>query len=526
MTDPKDYSSKVWVATATLILLLVGVSFIPPFEVWGVGLRRANILSELITFEPKQELPLQEEVEVEEIDVDWAEVSAQVAEHQQPEEVAVERNLSWEVEPEELPEGALSEESLVELSPRPAPAVPIENFDTTLHDPLKTLYGKLARRERVRIAFLGDSFVEGDILTADLREALQEHFGGAGAGFAPIASPLTGFRRTIKTQAKGWSSYNVMQQAKSPEQVQPNFTITGWVCTPEKGAVTRWEMTDARRHLTPCRGANLWFRSEERSTLRVTLNDTLQHHFEIEGEGALRQISLSHPELRSLEVEVIDGASGFMGYGAQFHGNEGVTLDNYSVRSNNGRALFWTSPALNAQLHQVSPYDLVILQYGLNIMQQGVYGYSRYAAQLEQMVAYVRECFPGVAILLLGVSERWVKGEQGFAPMDAIPSMLEWQRRAAEKSGVAFWNTCEAMRAQGGMEHFVAQGWAGKDYTHINFGGGRRIAQELFEALYAGAYEAWQEEQRKVVRRGETPQIERGEAVDSLLFGQLLQPIE
>lgn len=526
MTDPKDYTPKVWVATATLILLLVGVSFIPPFEVWGMGFRRANILSELITFDQPQESHLQEEAEIEEIDVDWADVSAQVAELQQPEEVTVERNLSWEAEPVEAADTLSEADALPDLSPRPAPAVPIEEFDTTLHNPLKTLYGKLARRERVRIAFLGDSFVEGDILTADLREALQEHFGGSGAGFAPIASPLTGFRRTIKTQSKGWSSYNVMQQAKSPEQVRSNFTITGWVCPPEKGAVTRWEMTDARRHLTPCRGANLWFKSEERSRLKVTLNDTLQHHFEIEGEGALRQLALSHPELRSLEVEVVEGASSFLGYGAQFHGNEGVTLDNYSVRSNNGRALFWTSPSLNAQLHQVSPYDLVILQYGLNIMQQGVHGYSRYAAQLEQMVAYVRECFPGAAVLLLGVSERWVKGEQGFAPMDAIPSMLEWQRRAAEQSGAAFWNTCEAMRVQGGMEHFVAQGWAGKDYTHINFGGGRRIAQELFEALYAGAYEAWQEEQRKVIRRVETPQIERGEEVDSLLFGRLLQPIE
>ena len=39
------------------------------------------------------------------------------------------------------------------------------------------------------------------------------------------------------------------------------------------------------------------------------------------------------------------------------------------------------------------------------------------------------------------------------------------------------------MRALGGMERFVRSGWAGKDYTHINYAGGTRIAHALFDAL-------------------------------------------
>ncbi len=524
MTNPKDYSTKVWVAALWLILLLGVVSFIPPLKVCGLQLRRANILSEVLTFpasveleEPFVEAPL------EHVEVDWEAVSAQVAESQQPQvEEEVQRLYEWVVSPRDsLREGAPT----LALCPREA-KVPIEDFDTTAHAPLKAFYGKLARREPVRIAFLGDSFIEGDILTADLREALQDSFGGRGAGFAPMASPLTGFRRTIKTQSKGWSSHNVMQQAKSPEEVRNAFMITGWVCRPERGASTRWEMSDVRRNLTPCRGANIWLRSEAQSRVELIVNDTLSRTFTLEGDPSLRQISLSHPMLRSLEIKILDGAGSVTGYGAQFHDEEGVTLDNYSVRSNNGRALFWTSPSLNAQLHQLAPYDLVVLQYGLNIMQQGVHGYSRYSAQLEQMVAYVRECFPGAAVLLLGVSERWVKGEEGFAPMDAIPAMLEWQRRAAVNTGAAFWDTCAAMQAQGGMEHFVAQGWAGKDYTHINFGGGRRIAQELFDALYAGAAEAWQKEQEKSIQRADMEPIKPEESLDSLLQLPLIPTIQ
>ena len=64
---------------------------------------------------------------------------------------------------------------------------------------------------------------------------------------------------------------------------------------------------------------------------------------------------------------MLSGNEGFIGYGAVFEA-DGVVVDNYSVRSNNGQAMFWTNPSVNAQMNDLLGYDLVILQYGLNIM--------------------------------------------------------------------------------------------------------------------------------------------------------------
>ena len=59
----------------------------------------------------------------------------------------------------------------------------------------------------VRIAYFGDSFIEGDILTADLRNMLQDKFGGRGVGYVPVTSKFPGFRPTVRHSFAGWTSH-------------------------------------------------------------------------------------------------------------------------------------------------------------------------------------------------------------------------------------------------------------------------------------------------------------------------------
>ena len=469
-TPGKDYTHHSWLAAAALIAVLVAVSFIPPQSVGGVKLRRANILSDLLSF-----------------------VAERIEADTTPREVQI--TYEWLL----AQDTARRERAVPDSARFVATLTPIEDFSDSGR--IRAFCDTLLNAPRpVRIAFLGDSFVEGDILTADLRERLQSAYSGGGAGFAPMASPLTAFRRTVKTQSKGWTTYNIMQRKAAPENLRNHFYISGWVSQPAAGASTRWENTDYRKLLDSCDGARIFFLSPRDSRVEVTLNDTLRRAFDITGDAAVRQIEVSAPHVRSLAFKVLSGTEGFIGYGAIFEGG-GVVVDNYSVRSNNGQAMFWTNPSVNARINALTGYDLVILQYGLNIMQSGVKSYTNYAAQIEKMVAFVRSCFPRAAVLVLGVSDRSTKTDAGFEPMDAIPYMLDVQRQAARNTGAAFWPTCDAMRAQGGMEQFVKNGWAGKDYTHINYAGGRRVAWALFDALNAEACALHAEQRAAELRR-------------------------
>ncbi len=508
MTNPQeDFTSRGWlVAVATLAVLIV-VSFIPPISVGGVSLRRASIISDLITIEsntPTDEVLAEAapEIDVEEFEVDLEQVAQTVARTTATASPTGEAtSASWEGIFDEQPTGGEIEQS----TPLPLEAIltadysdilPEDGLITSVEEfrgddfdtPLNRFYEKLlAGQEPVRVAFMGDSFVEGDILTADLRELLQDTFMGGGVGFVPFASPFTGFRQTIKTTSKGWTPYNIMQRKSVPEPYVGDFFVSGWVARPAAGASTRWEMSSKRRHLEECSRARLLFICREAARIAVTLNDGEERIFEFEADDVVRQIVVEEERISSLEMKILSGEAGFTGIGADFDSKEGVAVDNFSIRSNNGQAMFWSSAAVNAQIHTMRAYDLVILQYGLNIMQADRHNYSLYGEQVEKMIRYAESCFPGAAILVMGVSDRSQRGEQGIVPMSSAVDLTASQREAAEKCGASFWNTYEAMQRMGGMTRFVENGWAGKDYTHINYAGGREIARQLYYGLLQGA---------------------------------------
>lgn len=477
--ESENYTLNGWLAAAALVGVLVAVSFIPPHTLGGVKIRRANILSDILRFDDADAPAPHAESAVfneEEFHVDMAQVAERIEADTLPPRVAT--LFEWEIgrdttlRPEAVPDTLCTRR-----------IVPVEEYDTLRADGMRAFYDTvLLARRPVRIAVLGDSFIEGDILTADLRERLQETYGGGGTGFAPMASPLTAFRRTVKTTSKGWTSYNIMQRKKTPQPLRDKFYVSGWVCQPSAGASTRWEATTYRRKLDECTCGRIFFLSPDSSRLEVTVNDSLRREFTVEGDPAVRQIAVRAPRIGSLSLRVMEGAQRFIGYGAVME-SDGISVDNYSIRSNNGQAMFWTDPSIDAQIDAMLDYDLVILQYGLNIMRNGVHNYTNYAAQIEKMVTFVRECFPGAAVLVMGVSDRSIRTDAGFAPMSSVRHMTAYQRQAARNVQAAFWPTADAMSALGGMSHFVRSGWAAKDHTHINYAGGRRIGHALFDAL-------------------------------------------
>lgn len=470
--------------TLAVILGVAALGFIPPFKLFGMNMERVDILSALRNSDASHDL-----VEDYTADFDLLEQELAVAEaHISDADTIAEPipvRYEWIVSP--APEHRAKRLRSSDIAPSSNKVLDFEDFDTLATTRLDNFITKLSSGESVRIAFMGDSFIEGDIVTSDLREELQSRFGGRGVGFITADIPFATVRKSIKRTSTNWKTYSVMKRKEASEVASDRFFVAGYLAEGRAGATTLWQATNAFPSLDSCSVARILLISRDTSRVEVTVCDTLSREFMVAGDERVREIYVEAPADK-IRLRVVDG--NILCYGATMEANGGVTVDNFSVRSNNGHAIFGTSATINRQVDEMLGYDLVVLQYGLNIMQQGQRVYGKYRDQLRDMIAYAERCFPNAAIVVMGVSDRWVKNpETGtYEPIGSVDALTSYQRAAADSCNVAFWNTSRVMQELGGMPAFVSNGWAAKDYTHINYAGGRRIARALAESITHRVY--------------------------------------
>ena len=130
---------------------------------------------------------------------------------------------------------------------------------------------ELAKAPRpVRIAYFGDSFIEADILTADLREMLQQKYGGCGVGFVTITSMTSGFRPTVRHSFSGWQSHSVMDSVFFDRS---KLGVSGHYFIPNTDAYVelRGQKNYASR-LDTCQRASIFFYNRGATTLSVRVN--------------------------------------------------------------------------------------------------------------------------------------------------------------------------------------------------------------------------------------------------------------
>ena len=491
-----NFSIRIAGFTLAVILGIAALSLAPSFSLFGMEFERVDILSALRPADAAHNTTEDYTANFDLLEQELAAAEAHIGEGDIEEPIPV--RYEWIVS--EAPAHRTKQLSSSDIAPSNSKTQDFEDFDTLAITRLDAFFDKLANGEGVRIAFMGDSFVEGDIVTCDLREELQSRFGGRGVGFVTADIPFATVRKSVKRTSANWKTYSVMKRKEASELSRDRFFISAYLAEGRAGATTRWQATNAFPSLDSCSVARILLISRDTSRVEVSVCDTIRREFTIAGDERVREIYVEAPA-DDVRIRVIDG--NILCYGATMETTGGVTVDNFSVRSNNGHAIFGTSATVNRQIDEILGYDLVVLQYGLNIMQQGQRVYAKYRDQLRDMIAYAERCFPNAAIVVMGVSDRWVKNaETGeYEPIGSVDALTSYQRAAADSCNVAFWNTSRMMQNLGGMPAFVANGWAAKDYTHINFVGGRRVARALTESITARVY-------RKVLAREEAARIE------------------
>lgn len=337
----------------------------------------------------------------------------------------------------------------------------------------------------VRIAYFGDSFIEADILTADLREMLQKRYGGCGVGFVTITSMTSGFRPTVRHSFGGWQSHSVMDSVffdRSKQGVSGHYFIPGSGAYVElRGQKTYASLLDT------CQRASIFFYNRGEVSLSVRVN---------RGE-AVNETFQPIDDLQKMTVEgnigsvrwAVEKADSTLFYGLAMDGTSGITVDNFSLRGSSGLSLRSVPVWMMREFNEQRPYDLIILQFGLNVATERGRNYDRYIAGMQTTLQHLKSAFPQAGILVVSVGDRDYKTEDGdLRTMPGIKNLVRYQQNLAADESVAFWNMFEAMGGESSMAEMVhaKPSLANYDYTHINFRGGKHLAGLLYDALIYG----------------------------------------
>ncbi|MDE6268594.1 MAG: hypothetical protein K2M04_05885 [Muribaculaceae bacterium] len=334
-----------------------------------------------------------------------------------------------------------------------------------------------AGSRNVRIAVIGDSYIEGDIFTEYVRSSLQEQYGGSGIGYSPLFSEIPGFRRSVIMNCSGWKQLDWRNSTGSPYAWLPGFSSrsTGKATTNFSGSskIPRTSSWDLSR---------LLFISPEGGTVNVRTDAGDWDSYPLDADPDRVQM-ISVPGTTS-KLSVSTSTPGIIGLGAFLDSDHGVSVDNMSIRGYSGiRHDELNSSVIDQMRLSGIDYDLIILEYGINALSAAQTNYDAYGHKMTQVIRRIRKLYPRADILLMGIGDRGQKSGGEIHSMSTIPSMIATQRSVAKATGVAFWDTQAAMGGRDAVVEWSRNKEVNKDYIHMSFTGGKRLAREFVNAL-------------------------------------------
>lgn len=437
--DEQCVLKQVWVCLVVVVLVLVLVGLLPEWKVGEVRVNRVKVFSDL----------------------------QRVAEEEVAPEVVAMLKDSVRVD------SVVGEvDSVVRIEDFTADSRGLACLGRSLREGVQL-------KRPVRIAFLGDSYIEADIITADVREYFQKRYGGRGVGFVPVASPAEGYRQTVEHRSEGWTGYSMVYFNKADWK---KLLVSGEYFIPDEGAVMSVKGREVKGSAR-FGEARFFFMNSGKTQIHAHVDGRDTLFCPPPDDSLLQQVCL-RGNLGALSMKFTQ-VPGFTGFGTWLNDCKGVYVDNFAVRGSSGIVLSIMNKGLMEQLAEFVSYDLVVLEFGLNVVMPEAKEYSAYKKQMLRTIAHLRECFPGADFLLMSVGDRGYRKDGKVGTSPGVAALVAEQRDLARQAGILFWNTYEAMGGHNSMVEFVGHvpPLANKDYTHINHLGGRRIAEEMVRAL-------------------------------------------
>ena len=345
-----------------------------------------------------------------------------------------------------------------------------------------------ANHEVVRILHYGDSQIEMDRISCNIRSWFQRTFGGGGPGMVPMIQTIPSF--AVSQNASGdltlYTSYGDGARNNGNYGLMAKCYRMGGGATFGANA-SRHSATDARVK----RFSNITLLyNDHNGNFSATLKDRKSRYSETQSPG-LAGVHTCHWQMDSATTSLQISMRGSADiYGIMLDDGYGVAVDNIPLRGSSGSQFTLITDTLLRTCYKQANVGMIILQFGGNSVPV-IYNdksLSNYCATIDKQIKRVRQSCPGATILFIGPSDMSTRhgGKLDTYPM--LPQLIDSLRATALRNHAAYWDIYEVMGGQGSMVAWAHNGLAGPDYVHFTPAGAKKVGQTLANS-FATMYE-------------------------------------
>ena len=331
------------------------------------------------------------------------------------------------------------------------------------------------KKGKIRIAYLGDSMIEGDLVSQTLRKLLQVNFGGGGVGFVPITSAVAGFRTSVKHSfSTKWRESNFRTRISASQLYLSGktFFANGYNWMEADDKTYTYKSSPLKKYLL-C--------GYKPGSGQVAINKVFNS---IKPTQSFNTFLVDSSYKTNIRIEVSDATLPL--YGVSFETQDGVVVDNFSFRGAGGFDFVNIDTSFLKQVAKTQPYDLIIMQYGVNVLNKpNNNNFDWYYRLMLASVNKLKHCFANTDFLLISSADKSFKYTNGTHTAIGMDSLIATQERIAYDTKIAFYNTYYSMGGYNSMVNWANANpqLAAKDYTHLNAKGAEILGNSIFSSM-------------------------------------------
>lgn len=355
----------------------------------------------------------------------------------------------------------------------------------------------------IHIVHYGDSQLEGDRITAAVREPLQALWGGSGPGMVSPLADIPSYvlnshsignlsRHRIFGPVEEHARHNNYGPLAQVTELRGSATFTFKKSLHQKGYPLAGKFQKVRLLANK---ANLKTKLIYTATVIDTIRqDSLPDEYKERSQKflALEPSVETFPGLsvytwdlqhvtESVNLTVRGNADL---YTISLDGESGVAVDNVAMRGSSGTIFTKMNGELLGASLEAMNAKLIIMEYGGNLVPSVNKSNLDWVERvLEKQIKALQAVAPDADILFIGPADMSKKINGKWTSFPALTMTIDKIREIALRNGCAYWDMYRVMGSHNAMISWVKQKLGGPDYIHFTRNGASHMGKLLYNAL-------------------------------------------